>query len=125
MADFYYRYGEREKAKELLSLFAFPKKVSSLYHLASFQLAAYYMDEKECKNALVLLSDLSLNKKAATFHLESDLQQALCLESMNRYEQALHKYEKILNKDPGGYTGRLAQDYKKLLILNKNLKKEK
>ena len=125
LADFYYQRGEVEKAKQLLSLFVFPAKPSSIYHLASFQLSSYYMDTKECEKALEILSQLSLNKKAAPFHLESDLQQALCLEHLNRYDQAFHKYESVINKDPEGYTGRLAQDYKKLLILNKSLKKEK
>ena len=125
LANFYYQRGEMKKAKELLVLFAFPEKSSSIYHLASFQLATYYMNDKECPKALELLSALVLNKKAVPFHLEGDLQQALCLEHLNRYEQALHKYEAVINKDPEGYTGRLAQDYKKLLILNRNIKKEK
>ena len=81
------------------------------------------MDEKECEKALALLEALSLNEKASSFHLESDLQQALCLEHLNRYEQALEKYENILSKDSEGYIGRLAQDYKKILVLNRNLKK--
>ncbi len=126
LADFYYEYGEIEKAKELLLLFAFPKKASNIYHLASFQLASYYMDEKDCEKALALLEALSLNEKAEYMHLESHLQQALCLEHLKHYEQALRKYEDILNKDPEGYTGRLARDYKKILILNKNsARKEK
>ena len=125
LADFYYQRAESKKAKELLALFAFPEKSSSIYHLASFQLVSYYMDDKECSKALEILSVLVLNKKAVPFHLEGNLQEALCLEHLNRYEQALHKYEAVINKDPEGYTGRLAQDYKKLLILNRNIKKEK
>ena len=125
LADFYYQRAESKKAKELLALFAFPEKSSSIYHLASFQLVNYYMDDKECSKALELLSVLVLNKNAVPFHLEGNLQEALCLEHLNRYEQALHKYEAVINKDPEGYTGRLAQDYKKLLILNRNIKKEK
>ena len=124
LADFYYRRGEKDKAKELLALFAFPDKSSNGYHLASFQLASYYMDAKECEKALAILSHLNRNPKALYFHLESELQQAICLEHLNRYDQALHKYEAVINKDPQGYTGRLAQDYKKLLVLSRNLKKE-
>jgi len=125
LADFYFQRGEVKKAKQLLSLFAFPSKSSSIYHLASFQLSSYYMDTKECEKALEILSQLNLNKEAAPFHLESDLQQALCLEHLNLYDQACYKYESVVNRDPEGYTVRLAQDYKKLLILKKNLKKEK
>ena len=40
-------------------------------------------------------------------------------------ELALQKYDKVLNTDPEGYTGHLAQDYKKLLIINKNVKTQK
>lgn len=129
LADFYYRYQESEKSIKLLSLFSFPNKDSTLYHLASFQLANYYMDHddknKGCRKALEIFSILRANKNASPFHLESDLQQALCLEYLNRYEEALHKYESVLKEDPEGYSGRLAKDYKKLLILNKNLRKSK
>ncbi len=125
LADFYYQRGEEEKAKSLLSLFAFPERPSSLYHLASFQLASYYMSAKECEKALDILSKLSLNKKAAPFHLESDLQQAFCLEHLKRYDQALNKYNSVINKDPEGYTSRLAQDYKKMMELSRNIQKEK
>ena len=124
LADFYYKYKEPKKSIELLSLFAFPEKNSTLYHLASFQLASYYMDfdeEEGCEKALSIFSALRSNKKASSFHLESDLQQALCFEHLNRHEEALHKYESVLKEDPDGYSGRLARDYKKLLILNKNL----
>ena len=124
LADFYYQRGEKDKAKELLALFAFPDESSSGYHLASFQLASYYMDEKECEKALAILSHLNRNPKALYLHLESELQQAICLEHLNRYNQALHKYEAVINKDPQGYTGRLAQDYKKLLVLSRNLKRK-
>ena len=125
LADLYYRHKEEKKAKEFLSLFVSSKSSSSLYHLLSFQLAAYYMDGKECNKALTLLKSLSKNKKALSFHLESNLQQALCLEHLGFYEQALHKYEQVINQDPKGYTGRLAKDYKALLILDKKLKKKK
>ncbi|MDE0092647.1 MAG: tetratricopeptide repeat protein [Oligoflexia bacterium] len=123
LADFYYRYGQKEKAKEVLSLFAFPLKSHSLYHLAVFQLAGYYMNEKNCEKALPLLSQLSSNEKASAFHLESRLQKSLCLESMNRYTEALGEYEKLDSENPDSYIGRLAQDYKRLLILKEKLKK--
>lgn len=125
LADFYYKYGEVKKAKDLLVLFARPEKSSNIYHLVTFQLARYHMDARECKEALTLLEELSLNPKAGYFHLESNLQQALCLENMGRYELALQKYDSVLNKDPEGYTGHLAQDYKKLLIIKRNIKTQK
>lgn len=124
LADFYYRRGEREKAKNLLAPFALPGKSSSLYHLASFQLASYYMDERDCEKALPLLSGLSSNEKAEAWRLESALQSAICLERAGRWDQALHKYEDLINKDPEGYMGRLARDYKKLLILSRKLKNQ-
>ena len=123
LADFYYRYNQKEKAKNLLSLFAFPLKSHSLYHLAVFQLAGYYMNEKSCEQALSLFSQLISNEKASAFHLESRLQRALCLESVNRSKEALEEYEKINIENPKDYIGRLAQDYKKLLILKEKLKK--
>ena len=123
LADFYYRYGQKEKAKKLLSLFSLPLKSHSLYHLAVFQLANYYMDEEDCEKALSLLSQLISNKKASAFHLESRLQRALCLESLNRSKSALEEYERINIENSKNYIGRLAQDYKKLLILKEKLKK--
>ena len=123
LADFYYQRGAKQKAKDLLSLFAFPEKSSSLYQLVSFQLSSYYMDEGECEKALALLSALRSNKKAVPFHSESDLQQGLCLERLGRYDLALSKYEAVINKDSANYVSRLAEDYKKLLLLKRNLKK--
>ena len=123
LADFYYRQEEKEKAKNLLSLFAFPNRSSSLYHLLSLQLSSYYMDEGECKKALPLLKALSANKKASPFHAESALQEALCLENLSLYKQALEKYETINTQNPDSYIGKLAWDYKQLLILKQNLKK--
>ena len=125
LADFYYRHSEIKRAIDLLSAFAYPERASSTYHLLSFQLAGYYMDEEKCEKALTLLKKLNLNKKAVAFHLESDLRQALCLEHLNRYGQALSKYEIISNQDSEGYIGRLARDYKRLLMLKQNLKIKK
>ncbi len=125
LADFYNRQGDSHKAIKLLLLFALPKKSSSLYQMASFQLASYYMDRGECAKALPLLSALTLNKKAQPLHLESRLQEALCLENMNRYDEALARYTDLAQEDPEGYMGRKAQDYKNLLLLNRRLKEEK
>ena len=123
LSDFYYRYGEKQKAKELLSLFSLALKKHSVYHLASFQLASYYMNDKEYEKAFDLFSKLISNKKASSFHLESRLQKALCLEAMNQSEKALQEYEKIYFENSKDYIGRLAQDYKKLLILKGKSKK--
>ena len=123
LADFYYRYGKKDQAKELLSLFASPLKKRSLYHLVVFQLAGYYMNEKNCKEALPLFSQLISNKKAKAFHLESRLQKAVCLEADGNYQLALEEYEQINIENSKDYIGRLANDYKKLLILKEKLKK--
>ena len=121
LADFYYRYGQKEKAIELLSLFADSSKKHTLYHLAVFQLASYYMNENKCEKALPLYSDLFANKEAVAFHLESRLQKAICLEAMGRYKSALEEYEKINLEKSEEYIGKLAQDYKRMLILKKKL----
>ena len=123
LADFYYRYGKKEQAKKLLSLFAFPLKKHSLYHLAVFQLVSYYMNEKDCEKALPLLSKLISNKKAKAFYMESRLQKALCLEAEGKSKLALEEYEKLNIENSDNYLGRLAKDYKSLLILKEKLKK--
>ena len=123
LADFYYRYGKKDQAKDLLSLFALPLKKDSVYHLAVFQLTGYYMNEKDCKQALPLLSQLISNESAAAFHLEGRLQKTICLEFENRHKEALEEYEKISIEKPDSYMGRLAKDYKRLLILKEKLKK--
>ena len=123
LADFYYRYEEKEKAKELLSLFALPLESHSVYHLAVFQLANYYMSDKKCEKALPLFSQLSSNEKASAFHSEVSLQKALCLEAMNRYKSALKEYEKLEIENPESYIGSLAKDYKRMLVLKEKLKK--
>lgn len=125
LADFYYQRGDLEKAKKLLSPFVLPEKPLDIYHLASLQLAAYYMDSKECDKALVILSALVKNKKASSLHLEIKLQEAFCFEHLSQYDRALKNYEWIINQDLEGYIGKLAQDYKKMLLLKRNLKKKK
>ena len=77
--------GKKQKRKIYWFFLPGPKKSSSIYHLVVLQLARYYMDAKECKKAVTLLEGLSLNSRAGYFHLESDLQQALCLEEMGQY----------------------------------------
>ena len=121
LADIYHQSGEIEKAKELLMLFAFPDRASSLYHLASFQLSAYYADAKECEKALPLLIALGSNLKASAFHLDAGVREGLCLEDLNRPQEAKDRYEKLSLQDPNGYVGRLAKDYKKILILSEKL----
>ena len=83
------------------------------------------MDGGECEKALPLLQALGSNSKALVFHLEAGLREGLCLEDLNRLEEAKDSYEKISLQDPEGYTGRLAKDYKKLLILSEKLDKKK
>ena len=125
LADFYYRHQKKQKAKNLLSLFALAGKSSSLYHLASFQLATYYINDRDCQKALPVLKTLSANEKAQTFHAESALQQGICLEFLNQGHLALEQYDKLINEYPEDYISRLAKNYKNLLILNKKLKGKK
>lgn len=124
LADFYWQREERAEAIDLLLPFAQAKKSLNIYHLLSFQLASYYMDEKKCEAAIPLLSALITNEKARFLHLESRLQKAICLEHLKRREAALHEYESIIHQD-SGYLGRVAQDYKRLLILKNQLKEKK
>ena len=123
LADFYYRYNEKEKAKSLLAFFAQPEETAGIYHLAVFQLASYYTNKTECDKALALFRGLSRNKKATAFHLESALKEGLCLEITGQRDQALAKYEEILQKDPNSWTGRQAQDYRRILILERGIQK--
>ena len=123
LADFYYRYNEKEKAKSLLALFALPKKTSAVYHLIAFQLASYYTNPAECEKALALLEALRQNKKAIAFHQESALKEGLCFELTGQKDKALARYEEILQKDPDSWTGQQAQDYRRILILSRNIQK--
>ena len=122
LADFYFLHGEKEKARNLLSLFTFPKKPSTIYHLISFQLATYYMDEKNCKKALPLWESLTQNKKASPFYKESYLQMAFCYERENQISQAKKFYEKIIKEFPEDFTSSKAKDYIRLLKLRSQLK---
>lgn len=121
LADFYYRYGEKEAAIELLSYFAAPKAKEALNQLASFQLASYYMNEKKCERALSLFEKLLSNKSAEGFYNESRLQKAVCFENLGRYQEALAEYDILMIENPDTYMARQAKDYKNLLILKQKL----
>ena len=117
LADFYRLHEKKEKARQLLSLFAFPKKDSPLYHLASFQLVFYHMEEKDCGKALPFLQSLADNKKAAPFHREAYLQMGLCLEEQNQDERARVFYRKVLAGNKEDSAALLAKEYLRLLKL--------
>jgi len=124
LADFYYRYGEKTTAIELLSQFAKPTEKETLNQLASFQLASYYMNDKNCEQALSLFEKLLSNPFAEGFSPEARLQTGVCLEHLNRYQEAIKEYDRVAIENPDTYLGRQAKDYKQLLILKQKLNKE-
>ena len=121
LADFYYRYGEKETAIELLSYFAAPKAKEALNQLASFQLASYYMNDNKCEQASSLFEKLLSNKSAEGFYNESRLQKAVCFENLGRYQEALKEYDILMIENPDTYMARQAKDYKNILILKQKL----
>ena len=125
LADFYYRYGEKETAVQLLSHFSLPQSKQTLSQMASFQLASYFMNDKNCDKALDLFEKLLLNKSAEGFYNEARLQKAICLEHLDRSQAALKEYDKIIIENPKTAISRQAKDYKKLLILKQKLNSKK
>ena len=117
LADFYRFHKKTAAARETISPFALPEKSSALYHLASFQLASYYMEEKNCGKALSLLEALAGNKKAAPFHREAYLQIGLCREGQNQDEEAAASYRKALAGGKEDGAALLAKEYLRLLKL--------
>ncbi|MBC6416102.1 MAG: tetratricopeptide repeat protein [Bdellovibrionales bacterium] len=124
LADFYYRYGQKDLAKELLSGFSFPLEKNTFNQMVSFQLASYYMNEKDCDKSLSLFEKLISNKFAKAFHVESRLQKGICLEHLNRPKEALTEYNRVSIENADSYLGRQAKDYKNLLILKQKLKEK-
>ena len=135
LADVYYRYGKKQKAKTLLSLFSTPKKkkllffpsssFSSLSQLAIFQSVTYLMNAEKCDKALELLDTLLLQDSAKAFHAEARMQKALCLQKNNRYDEALLEYQRVLAENPDTYVGNQAQGFEKILTLEKKLSSKK
>ncbi len=120
LADFYRRHKKPERARAAIAPFARPGRSSSIYQLASFQLAAYLMDARLCSEAIPILEALAENKKAAPFHREAYLQMGLCREEQNQDSEAAALYRKVLagqaeNKD--GAAALLAREYLRLLKL--------
>lgn len=120
LADFYRLHKKPEKARAAIAPFARPGKSSSIYHLASFQLASYLMDARLCSEALPILEALAENKTAASFHREAYLQMGLCREEQNQDSEAAALYRKVLagqaeNKDDAAAL--LAREYLRLLKL--------
>ncbi len=123
LANFFYLNNEKERAISLLSLFAFPKKKSSIYHLVAFQLATYYMDENNCEKALTVLKSLIANKKAISFHADSYFQSALCYEEMKNYKEAKNLYTKLIKDQNSEFDKQKFQEYIHLLTLKQKLEK--
>ena len=124
LAEFYHSYNEGEKAIELLTAFAKPTNKKTLYQLASFQLANYFMEDKKCEQALILLEQLLANASAKGLSLEASLQKGICLEHLGRYQEALKEYDKLAIENPDTYLARQAKDYKHLLVLKQKLNKK-
>lgn len=123
LADFYYQARETKKAKEILSPFAKAEQKDILYHLASVQLAGYYMNDSDCSKALALFEKIISNPSAKPFHFESRLQRGICFEFMKKYKEALQEYKMLSVENPDSYLGRQAKDYERLLSLKQKLKK--
>ena len=121
LADFYYRYGDKETAFQFLSPFSSPLSKNTLSQLVSFQLASYYMNDEKCDLALGLFEKLLSNKFAEGLFLETRLQKGICLENLNRYKEAIQVYDSLSIENPDTYMGRQAKDYKRLLILKQKL----
>ncbi|MGI9549494.1 MAG: tetratricopeptide repeat protein [Bdellovibrionales bacterium] len=125
LADFFYSNDEKARAQDLLALFAFPKKKSTLYQLASFQLANYHMNEKNCEEALKIWQDLSTNKKAPSFHKDSKIQSALCYENSKEYKKAKDLYLEIIKKNPNALDKQKIQESIYFLTLKQKIEAKK
>ena len=121
LANFYYMHGQKEQARNLLVSFAQAKKRNVIYHLSAFQLANYYMNDKECDKAISLWNDLIKNKKAKHLHKEAYKQSAICYEYQKNYIAARKAYEEILNKYPNDLDTQPVKKYIHLLNLKQKL----
>ena len=111
LADFYFKSGEKERARSLLEPFAKQKNSFTVYQLSRLQLAAFYMDEKLCKKALSLLEGTVNEKKQGVFDMEIYIKKGICYEETNQREKAKEAYRKAIAKDPESFSASKAKDY--------------
>lgn len=111
LSDFYFKSGEKEKARSLLKPFAAQKHSSTVYQLARLQLASFYMDERLCKKALSLLQSSISEKNPDVFDTEIYLKKGMCYEETNQKEKAKEAYQKVIKKNPDSLSASKAKDY--------------
>lgn len=119
LANFYFKSGEKEKARSLLKPFAAQKDSSTAYQLARLQLASFYMDEGLCEKALPFLQKSINEKKPGAFDTEIYLKKGICYEETKQEEKARSAYQKVIKKNPDSLSASKAKDY----LLTMKLKK--
>ena len=120
LADFYFKSGQREKARSLLELFSERKRFSTVYQLLHLQLASFYMEDKLCEKALEVLKEAVRQKRAGIFDTEVYFKRGLCYEELNQKEKARLAYQKVIDKAPDSPSALRAKDY----ILTMRLKEK-
>ena len=129
LADFYYQTEAKEKAVSLLFPFAHRKadflsilfegnRFSSIYTLIRFQLAGFYMNEKNCEKALPLLSAITETKRAKPFYPEAWLQMGLCYEQLQDVARVEEVYGKIKDQYPDSIIAQTAEVYLRLFKIS-------
>ena len=122
LSHFYLHFGQKKEARELLSLFVNEK--GTLYDLLRLQLASQYMNENECKEALILLNQITKNKKSKSFYWEAFLQKAICYEQTGDVLQAEKAYKTIIDNNPETVRAHTAESYLRLFRLKQKMKKK-
>lgn len=128
LADFYFKSGQKNKARSLMELFLTPKTKKNLftvYQLARLQLASFYMEDKLCEKTLLLLEGTVHDLKPGAFDTEIYLKQGICYEETNQANKAILAYQQIIDKDPESLASKRAKDYLLTLRLKESLQTNK
>ena len=127
LSDFYFRNGERERARAFLQEFLQRSESGRrppsgfLYRLIRLQLASFYMDERLCDQALPVLEE-ALSGRPDLLEAEIHLKRGLCLEEAGRAEEAESAYKKAMENKPEDMTSAAAKDRLLFLRLKREFK---
>ena len=124
LADFYFKSGQREKARSLLELFSERKYFSTVYQLLRLQLASFYMEDKFCEKALEVLKGAVREKRPGVFDTEVYFKRGFCYEELNQKENAKQSYQKVIDREPESPEAVRAKDYILTMRLKEGFKEK-
>ena len=125
LSYFLIEYAKKDEALSLLDeVFSKSQGGGFVRSALILRLSDLYMEEKNYKRALYLLSLILNDKKAEAFYFEALLRSAFCHEALGSIKEAGEIYTLIKNKENAGFYREKAINYERLMKIKKKTQKK-